>query len=206
VNTSPICHRGEPLGVIKELDSVRVTAEPKAPPPGYVGVVAKRHAEEPYQLSGKERVLFLNEAMRVAEADHRLWSAQPVDRSEPERRLRVRPSPGRPRLLCGRARTIWVLRSERAFWRGSRMRRGRGSQICVGVRSLLLPGLIESVTRFSRTRTVVLVGSGARLPVRCSQEQALATDASRTSWRGRLGLIWGVRWRADGCAQVESSR
>ena len=43
-------------------------------------------------------------------------------------------------------------------------------------------------------------------PVRCSQEQALATGASRTSWRRRLGLIWGVRWRADGCAQVESSR
>jgi diadenosine tetraphosphate (Ap4A) HIT family hydrolase len=68
VNACPICHRGEPLDVIAELESVWITAATTAPLPGYVCVVAKRHAEEPYQLPREQRLLVWEQAMRVAEA------------------------------------------------------------------------------------------------------------------------------------------
>jgi diadenosine tetraphosphate (Ap4A) HIT family hydrolase len=67
VTLCPICDRGEPLDVIAELESVWVTAARMAPLPGYVCVVAKRHVEEPYELPRDERVLFWDDAMRVAE-------------------------------------------------------------------------------------------------------------------------------------------
>ena len=57
-----------PLDVICELQSVWVTAAAKAPLPGYVCIVAKRHVEEPYQLSDGDRSLFWEEALSVAEA------------------------------------------------------------------------------------------------------------------------------------------
>lgn len=64
----PICDRGEPLHVIAEFTSVWITAAIAAPLPGYVCIVAKRHAEEPYELPRDERLVFWEEAMRVAEA------------------------------------------------------------------------------------------------------------------------------------------
>jgi diadenosine tetraphosphate (Ap4A) HIT family hydrolase len=64
----PICDRGEPLDVIAQLESVWITAATMAPLPGYVCVVAKRHAEEPYELARGQRLVFWEEAMQVAEA------------------------------------------------------------------------------------------------------------------------------------------
>jgi diadenosine tetraphosphate (Ap4A) HIT family hydrolase len=54
--------------VIAELESVWITAATTAPLPGYVCVVAKRHAEEPYQLPREQHLLVWEQAMRVAEA------------------------------------------------------------------------------------------------------------------------------------------
>jgi diadenosine tetraphosphate (Ap4A) HIT family hydrolase len=68
VSECPICDRGDPLDVIAELESVWITAARMAPLPGYVCVVAKWHAEEPYELPREQRLLFWEEAMHVAEA------------------------------------------------------------------------------------------------------------------------------------------
>jgi hypothetical protein len=68
VSACPICDRGEPLDVITELESVWITAAATAPLPGYVCVVANRHAEESYELPRELRLLFWEEAMGVAEA------------------------------------------------------------------------------------------------------------------------------------------
>jgi diadenosine tetraphosphate (Ap4A) HIT family hydrolase len=68
----PICDKGKPLDVIAELENVWVTASTKAVLPGYVCIIAKRHAEEPYELPGEQRLLFWDEAMRVSEAIARM--------------------------------------------------------------------------------------------------------------------------------------
>lgn len=68
VSECPICDRGEPLNVITELDGVWVTAAEMAPLPGYVCVVAKWHAEEPYELPREQHLRFWEEALHVAEA------------------------------------------------------------------------------------------------------------------------------------------
>jgi diadenosine tetraphosphate (Ap4A) HIT family hydrolase len=62
----PICMRATPLDVIAELDTVWVTASPDAVLPGYVCVVSKLHADEPFDLPGPQRAAFWDEAMRVA--------------------------------------------------------------------------------------------------------------------------------------------
>jgi diadenosine tetraphosphate (Ap4A) HIT family hydrolase len=54
--------------VILELRSVWVTAPRRAPLPGYVCVVAKRHVEEPFELVGSDHRRFWEESMHVAEA------------------------------------------------------------------------------------------------------------------------------------------
>ena len=56
-----------------------------------------------------------------------------------------------------------------------------------------------------RTRAVVLVGSGARLPRSMLAGASAGYRHVSDVLRRRLGLISGVRWRAGGCAQVEPS-
>jgi diadenosine tetraphosphate (Ap4A) HIT family hydrolase len=62
-----ICKSG-PLDVIAELAGVWVTAPPEAPLPGYVCVVARRHANEPYELGRDEQIQFWLDSMLVAAA------------------------------------------------------------------------------------------------------------------------------------------
>ena len=62
----PICARGEPLGIVAELEATWVTTDPEPPVPGYVCVVAKRHVVEPYELPPEEMDDFWREAMLVA--------------------------------------------------------------------------------------------------------------------------------------------
>src|SRR5439155_4176064 len=64
----PICEQGSPSDVVRELDRVWVTGPPRAPLPGYVCVVAKRHAVEPFDLPDGERVAFWEACMSVARA------------------------------------------------------------------------------------------------------------------------------------------
>ncbi len=64
----PICRSGRPLDVIGELPAVWVTAQTRAPLPGYVCVVAKRHVAEPFQLPPTEMAAFWADCMRVARA------------------------------------------------------------------------------------------------------------------------------------------
>lgn len=64
----PICAAGRPLDVIANGQAVWVTAQPVAALPGYVCVVAKTHAVEPFDLSVDEQRLFWSETMAVARA------------------------------------------------------------------------------------------------------------------------------------------
>jgi diadenosine tetraphosphate (Ap4A) HIT family hydrolase len=64
----PICQRGEPLDVLVELPASWATGRLEAPLPGYVCVVSKTHALEPFQLADEERTAFWKDAMRVARA------------------------------------------------------------------------------------------------------------------------------------------
>lgn len=64
----PICQRGRPLDVIKDGETVWITAGPEAPLPGYVCVVAKRHVDEPFDLPDNDRAQFWEETMAVAKA------------------------------------------------------------------------------------------------------------------------------------------
>jgi diadenosine tetraphosphate (Ap4A) HIT family hydrolase len=63
-----ICRNGGPLDVIAELPTIWVTASSRAPLPGYVCVVSKRHAVEPFELDEPERSAFWAESMSVAAA------------------------------------------------------------------------------------------------------------------------------------------
>jgi diadenosine tetraphosphate (Ap4A) HIT family hydrolase len=69
-----ICRDGGPIDVIVELPTVWITAPSRAPLPGYVCVVAKRHVVEPFELDEPERSAFWAESMSVAaalsEAEH----------------------------------------------------------------------------------------------------------------------------------------
>ena len=68
VSDCPICQRGRPLDVIKDGETVWITAGPEAPLPGYVCVVAKRHVDEPFDLPDNDRAQFWEETMAVAKA------------------------------------------------------------------------------------------------------------------------------------------
>lgn len=61
-----ICRDGGPLDVIAELPTTWVSAPSRAPLPGYLCVVAKRHAAEPFSLDQPELSAFWTEAMAVA--------------------------------------------------------------------------------------------------------------------------------------------
>ena len=77
VASCPICSGtgGRPAGVVAEWTSTWVTAETNAPLPGYACVVAKRHVVEPYHLVDRERALFWEECLLVAEALSDLFHA-----------------------------------------------------------------------------------------------------------------------------------
>src|SRR5207249_2771514 len=62
----------QPRGVIADLTTCWVTAEKRAPLPGYVCVVAKTHVREPFELPDAERQVFFNECMIVAQALNQL--------------------------------------------------------------------------------------------------------------------------------------
>jgi diadenosine tetraphosphate (Ap4A) HIT family hydrolase len=63
-----ICRDGGPRDVIAELPTIWVTAPSRAPLPGYVCVVSKRHVVEPFELDEPERLAFWTESMSVAAA------------------------------------------------------------------------------------------------------------------------------------------
>jgi diadenosine tetraphosphate (Ap4A) HIT family hydrolase len=72
VGECPICARGSPLDVLVELGATWATAGAEAPLPGYVCVVSKLHAVEPFELQPDEVDAFWRESMLVARAvrDH----------------------------------------------------------------------------------------------------------------------------------------
>jgi diadenosine tetraphosphate (Ap4A) HIT family hydrolase len=63
-----ICLSGQPLDVIADTSACWITAQPDAPLPYYVCVVAKVHVNEPYDLSPSDQASFWHDAMTVAEA------------------------------------------------------------------------------------------------------------------------------------------
>jgi len=62
----PICQAGEPHDVIAESVSTWVTAAREAQLPGYVCVVSKHHAVEPFELTEPDGAAFRAEAMSAA--------------------------------------------------------------------------------------------------------------------------------------------
>jgi diadenosine tetraphosphate (Ap4A) HIT family hydrolase len=68
----PICQSirstGQPQDTLVALDASWVTAPRRAPLPGYVCLVSRRHVIEPYQLPEPEQRAFFAEAMRTARA------------------------------------------------------------------------------------------------------------------------------------------
>jgi diadenosine tetraphosphate (Ap4A) HIT family hydrolase len=63
-----ICRSGGPLNVIAETATCWITADPEAPLPGYVCVVARVHVVEPYDMSAEDQSHFWHDAMTVARA------------------------------------------------------------------------------------------------------------------------------------------
>jgi len=63
----PICRRGRPRDIIATLSASWVTAPSRAPLPGYVAVVSKRHVVEPFELPPSARRAFWDDVMLAAE-------------------------------------------------------------------------------------------------------------------------------------------
>ena len=64
----PICDAGVPRDVLVDLDATWVTGGREAPLPGYVCIVSKVHAVEPFELPDGSRIGFWDEVLGVAEA------------------------------------------------------------------------------------------------------------------------------------------
>lgn len=64
----PICQRGRPLDVLVELSASWATGGTEAALPGYLCVVSRAHAVEPFELPEEERAAFWDDVMRVARA------------------------------------------------------------------------------------------------------------------------------------------
>src|SRR6516164_3377348 len=58
----PICTRGEPLGIVAELDASWVTTQEAAPMRGYVCLVSRAHAVELYDLPVATAAAFMRDA------------------------------------------------------------------------------------------------------------------------------------------------
>lgn len=70
----PVCRSGRPNNVLVEFDASFACAGPKAPLPGYVCMVARRHVVEPFELPAVEREQFWAESMLVARALNTLFA------------------------------------------------------------------------------------------------------------------------------------
>jgi diadenosine tetraphosphate (Ap4A) HIT family hydrolase len=75
----PICTRGHPLDVLRELAATWVTAPVEAPLPGYICVVAKRHVVEPFELPPPERGRFWEDCMVASRALARLYTPKKMN-------------------------------------------------------------------------------------------------------------------------------
>jgi diadenosine tetraphosphate (Ap4A) HIT family hydrolase len=64
----PICQRGGPKEVVATLAVSWASAPPRAPLPGYVAIISKRHAVEPFELPEAVRALFWQDVTIAAEA------------------------------------------------------------------------------------------------------------------------------------------
>src|SRR5713226_1385521 len=71
-----ICTSGRPYGILAEFPNTWVTTDPEVAIFGYVCVISKQHAVEPFDLSDAEQAAFWREAMAVAAALHR--TLQPI--------------------------------------------------------------------------------------------------------------------------------
>ena len=70
----PICRRGHPRDIVATLPTSWVTAPRRAPLPGYVAVVAKRHVVEPFELPPSACRAFWDDVMLVAKCVADLFS------------------------------------------------------------------------------------------------------------------------------------
>jgi len=64
----PICTRGRPLDVLVEMRASWATGQAEAALPGYVCIVSKTHAVEPFDLPEQARGAFWDDIMRAARA------------------------------------------------------------------------------------------------------------------------------------------
>ncbi len=67
-----MCASGHPFGIIAELVHTWITTDPEVAVFGYVCVISKIHAVEPFELPPAEQAAFWRECMLVAERLHRL--------------------------------------------------------------------------------------------------------------------------------------
>lgn len=70
----PICRAGRPRDVVAILATSWVAAPRRAPLPGYVAVIAKRHVIEPFELPERTRKAFWEDVSLAAKALSRLLS------------------------------------------------------------------------------------------------------------------------------------
>lgn len=67
-----VCVSGHPYGIIGELENTWITTDPEVAVRGYVCVISKHHAVEPFDLPGADQAAFWSDAMEVARRLHRL--------------------------------------------------------------------------------------------------------------------------------------
>lgn len=65
-----ICTSGHPYGIIAEFPNTWVTTNAEVAVFGYVCVIAKRHAVEPFDLDDEQQAAFFREAMAISRALH----------------------------------------------------------------------------------------------------------------------------------------
>lgn len=62
----PICRRGRPRDIVATLRASWVAAPRRAPLPGYVAIIAKRHSVEPFDLPDRTRHAFWDDVTLAA--------------------------------------------------------------------------------------------------------------------------------------------
>lgn len=62
-----VCRAGRPYGILGELPNTWITTDPEVALYGYVCVISKAHAAEPYELSDVDQAAFWRESMLVAQ-------------------------------------------------------------------------------------------------------------------------------------------
>jgi diadenosine tetraphosphate (Ap4A) HIT family hydrolase len=71
----PICRRGQPRGIVAELDATYLTCGENAVLRGYCVLVLKRHVVEPHELSAEEAFAFMRDLQRVGRVVQELTGA-----------------------------------------------------------------------------------------------------------------------------------